>query len=79
MDATIDVGDLGDDFASSPNAFKAATTVATYAEVLRDSRFARGVDWDELLEVTDDVARELRDADFDDFSDLVYDAYRIRG
>ena len=79
MDATIDVGDLGDDFASSPNAFKAATTVATYAEVLRESRFARGIDWDELVELTDDVARELRDDDFDDFSDLVYDAYRISG
>ncbi|MDH5504556.1 MAG: von Willebrand factor type A domain-containing protein [Acidimicrobiia bacterium] len=73
------VGDLSDDFERAPKAFRAATTVAAYAEVLRESSFARGVDWSLLVEVADDVARDLRDEQFSDFSDLVYNAYRIQG
>lgn len=78
MDERFTVGDLTDDFERAPKAFKAATTVAAYAEVLRESRFARGFDWSALVEVADDVARDLRDDQFSEFSDLVYDAYRIQ-
>ena len=77
LDGRFTVGDLNDDFDRAPKAFKAATTVAAYAELLRESRFGRAIDWGHLVEVVDDVARDLRDSDFDDFSDLVYDAYRI--
>ena len=78
MDERFTVGDLTDDFDRAPMAFRAATTVAAYAEVLRESSFARGIDWSLLVEVADDVARDLRDEQFSDFSDLVYDAYRIQ-
>ena len=78
MDERFTVGDLNDNFEQAPKAFKAATTVAAYAEVLRESNFARAIDWSTLVEVADNVARDLRDDEFSDFSDLVYDAYRIQ-
>lgn len=77
MSASIDVGDLVGDFDEAPRAFKAATTVATFAEALRESRFGRDIDLGDLVDLADDVARELDDAAFDDFSDMVYDASRL--
>jgi len=79
LDRRFVVGDLTEDFESAPRAFKAATTLAAYAGVLRDSRFASGIDRSSPVEVTDDVARELRDEVFSESSDLVFDAYRIQG
>lgn len=76
---SVSVGSLNSDFDSAPKAFRAATTVAAFAEALRGSPFGRHIDWSQLVEVADDVARDLRDESFDEFSDLIYDAYRLGG
>lgn len=73
----IDVADLERSFEDAPLAFKTATTVALYAEVLRNSTFARGLSLRDLVELADDVARQADDRDFDEFADFVYDASRL--
>ena len=51
--------------------FQLAATVATYAEVLRDSYWAQGVELDAVASEADRLAELLEDADVTEFASLV--------
>ena len=74
---TIDVGDVADRFEDTPNAFQVGTTVAALGELLKDTRYADHIDWRDLVEIADDLARQFDDDHVDEFADLVYDASRL--
>lgn len=69
---------LGDRFDDANARFQLATAVAAYAEVLRESRWVRGLDLDELLDEIDRLPwRDLDDEVANEFRDLVAAATRL--
>lgn len=69
---------LSDRFTQASAEFQLASAVAAYAEVLRDSRWVRGLDLEDVLdEVAELPWRELDDEAADEFHDLVEDAVRL--
>ena len=65
-------------FKGSSAEFQLASAVAAYAEVLRDSRWVRGLDLDDVLEEVEDLPwRELDDEAANEFLDLVEEAVRL--
>lgn len=75
-DITTDL--LADRFGDANAEFQLVTSVAAYAEVLRDSRWVRGLDLDEILEEVEDLPwREIDDDAADEFLDLLEEAVRL--
>ena len=69
---------LADRFEEASAEFQLVSSVAAYAEVLRDSRWVRGLDLDEILdEVAELPWRELDDEAADEFVDLLEEAVRL--
>jgi Ca-activated chloride channel family protein len=65
-------------FAQASAEFQLAAAVAAYAEVLRDSRWVRGLDLEDVRdEVADLPRRELDDEAADEFFDLLEAAVRL--
>jgi Ca-activated chloride channel family protein len=72
------VADLAADYADLSPRFQLATTVATYAEVLRDSYWAQSLDLDTVAAEAARLADRLGDdADVAEFADLVERAASI--
>ncbi len=59
--------------------FRLATTVAAYAEVLRGSRWARGLDLGEVHDEARLLAGEIEDPDLEELVDLIDRAIRLGG
>ena len=69
---------LADRFGETSAEFQLASAVAAYAEVLRDSRWVRGLDLDDVLAEVEDLPwRELDDEAAEEFLDLVEEAVRL--
>ncbi len=69
---------LADSFTDTSPEFQLVTSVAAYAEVLRDSRWVRGLDLDEVLDEVEQLPwREIDDEAADEFMDLLEQAVRL--
>ncbi len=69
---------LADSFTDTSPEFQLVTSVAAYAEVLRDSRWVRGLDLDEVLDEVEQLPwREINDEAADEFMDLLEQAVRL--
>jgi Ca-activated chloride channel family protein len=69
---------LADHFDETAPQFQLVSAVAAYAEVLRGSRWVRGLDLGDILAELDDLPwRRLNDATADEFYDLVSRAVRL--
>jgi Ca-activated chloride channel family protein len=69
---------LSDRFTQASAEFQLASAVAAYAEVLRESRWVRGLDLEDVLdEVAELPWRELDDVAAGEFFDLVGEAARL--
>ena len=69
---------LADRYGDTSAEFQVATSVAAFAEVLRDSRWVRGLDLEDVLfEVEDLPWREIDDEAADEFFGLLEDAVRL--
>ena len=67
-------------FESADPYYRLAVVVAQYAEILRESPYARGTSLDELAEYADDLRREFPETeDVLEFAKLVERASRISG
>ncbi len=64
-------------FGTAEPRFRLATTVAAYAEVLRGSRWVRGLSLDDVYDEARFLAGDIEDADVDEFIDLVDTAARL--
>ena len=74
----IGSGLLSDRFDETPAEFQLAASVAAYAEVLRDSRWVRGLDLEDVLDEVEDLPwREIDDEAADEFMELLEDAVRL--
>mgnify|MGYP001822974687 CR=1 FL=1 len=67
---------LATSFGRSRAEFQLATTVAAYAEVLRDSRYLRGVSMDDIADVAEELPLRELGVDAEEFADLVNQALR---
>lgn len=66
---------LADRFTDASAEFQLVSAVGAYAEVLRDSRWVRGLDLDEVLDEVQDLPwRELDDEAAEEFADLLEEA-----
>ena len=81
IDEEITVGDLAGRYSQASDTFQLATTVAAYAEVLRDSRWARHFDiWDVMEEAERLASGSLRtDPDVVEFAGIVESVARLKG
>ncbi|MCP3998866.1 MAG: DUF3520 domain-containing protein [bacterium] len=78
IEGDITTGLLDDRFGETSPEFQVATSVAAYAEVLRDSRWVRGLELDEVLDEVDELPwREIDDDAADEFRDLLERAARL--
>ena len=69
---------LADRFVESSAEFQLVSAVAAYAEVLRESRWVRGLDLDEVLEEVEDLPwREIDDEAAEEFAELLEAAVRL--
>lgn len=73
----IDLRDIEADWDDTSDSFKLATTVATFAEVLRESPFADDIDLDDLAVEVDRLADRYGTDAVEEFSDLVNAAERL--
>ena len=80
IEGDITTGLLNDRFGETNPEFQVATSVAAYAEVLRDSRWVRGLELVEVLDEVDELPwREIDDDAADEFRDLLERAVRLDG
>lgn len=78
IDGEVHSGLLVDRFDDSAPEFQLATTVAAYAEVLRDSRWVRGLELDDVRDEADEIPwNDLDDESADEFRDLLETAVRL--
>ncbi len=75
IDEDIDMRDLDAGWTDTATDFRQAVVVATFAEILRDNPYADDVDLEALLEEVDDLARDIDTDEFDEFADLVAQAF----
>lgn len=69
---------LADRFVESNPEFQLVSAVAAYAEVLRDSRWVRGLDLDDVLDEVDDLPwRDIDDKAAEEFAELLEEAVRL--
>lgn len=74
----ITTGLLSDRFGQTVAEFQLLSSVAAYAEVLRDSRWVRGLDLEDVLDVVDELPwREIDDEAADEFRELLEQAVRM--
>ena len=77
IDEDIDIRDIEARWTDTPADFRQATTIATFAELLRDNPFADDVDLGDLVAEVDSLAREVDTDEFDAFADVVEEAERV--
>ncbi len=78
IEGDITTAVLSDRFGETAPEFQLVASVAAFAEVLRESRWVRGLDLDEVLDEVEDLPwREIDDDDADEFFDLVAEATRL--
>jgi len=69
---------LADRFGQTSAEFQLLSSVAAYAEVLRDSRWVRGLELEDVLDEVESLPwREIDDEAADEFLELVEDAVRL--
>jgi Ca-activated chloride channel family protein len=69
---------LADRFGQASAEFQLLSSVAAYAEVLRDSRWVRGLDLEDVLDEVEQLPwRDIDDEAADEFLDLLEDAARL--
>jgi len=69
---------LADRFVESNPEFQLVSAVAAYAEVLRDSRWVRGLGLDDVLDEVDDLPwRDIDDEAAEEFAELLEEAVRL--
>ncbi len=68
---------LANRFDAADPRFRLATTVAAYAEVLRGSRWVRGLALEDVQAEAELLVREIEDPDAEEFADLVERAIRL--
>ncbi|MFC2177192.1 von Willebrand factor type A domain-containing protein [Actinomycetota bacterium] len=68
---------LATSFGRTEPEFQLAATVAAYAEVLRGSRYMRGISLDEIADVANELPLRELSSDADEFIDLVERAEKI--
>ncbi len=69
---------LADRFGQTSAEFQLLSSVAAYAEVLRDSRWVRGLELEDVLEEVESLPwREIDDEAADEFLELLEDAVRL--
>lgn len=78
IDEDIDMRDIEERWTSTPDDFKQATVVASFAEILRDNPYADDVDLGDLADEVDALSRDIDTDDFDEFADMVEQAQRLR-
>lgn len=71
IDEDIDLRDIEERWADTPDDFQLATVVATFSEKLRDNPFADDVDMDDLSDEADRLADEMDLDAVDDLADLI--------
>ncbi|MCP4966325.1 MAG: DUF3520 domain-containing protein [bacterium] len=78
IEGTVGTGLLSDSFADTSPEFQLVSSVAAYAEVLRDSRWVRGLDLDEVLDEVEQLPwRDIEDDAAEEFADLLEQAVRL--
>ena len=76
IDRTIRVDDLERSWRRASHSLRLAAVVAEFAEILRNSYWARDASFEELLQRTEDLEDELRDSDVSELVDLMIQAAR---
>ncbi|MEM1332206.1 MAG: von Willebrand factor type A domain-containing protein [Actinomycetota bacterium] len=71
IDDDIDMRDIEPEWSRTPDDFQVATVVATFAEKLRDNRYADDVDIDDLSEEAERLADRMRTDEVDELADLI--------
>jgi Ca-activated chloride channel family protein len=78
IEGNVGTGLLSDSFADTDAEFQLVSSVAAYAEVLRESRWVRGLDLDEILDEVEQLPwREIDDEAADEFVHLLERAVRL--
>lgn len=77
IDEDIDLRDIEERWANTPDDFQLATVVATLAEKLRDNPYADDVDVDDLAEEAERLADTYRTDSVDELADLVARVARL--
>ena len=78
IEGNVTTGLLAESFGDTSPEFQLVSAVAAYAEVLRESRWVRGVDLDEILDEVDQLPwRDIDDDAADEFMDLLEQAVRL--
>ncbi len=75
----IDLFAMGDDFASTGTDFRLAAAVAGFAEILRESPYARSYTLADVSREAQELATIYRRPDVDEFAQLAADAARLSG
>jgi len=71
IDEDIDLRDIEPDWADTDTSLQLATVVAAYAEILRNSPYADGIDLDDVAVEADRLADETNDRDVAELADLI--------
>ena len=71
IDDDIDMRDIEPEWNDTADGFQVAVVAATFAEKLRDNRYADEVDIDDLAEEADRLADRLDIDEVDDLADLI--------
>jgi Ca-activated chloride channel family protein len=80
IDGTVHAGLLADRFTDSNGGFQVAATVAAYAEVLRDSRWVRSLDLEDVLDEADRIEwGDVAGHEGAEFHELLERAVRLSG
>jgi len=77
IDEDIDLRMIEASWSDTSDSFKLAVSVATFAEVLRDSPFADDIDLRDLEDEVEDLADRTNDRDIEELADLVRTAERL--
>ena len=73
-DITLDL--IADRWDDADPRFRLAATVAAFAEQIREGRFARGFDLNDVYDEIDAISNELDDPDVSEFREIVRDFIR---
>jgi Ca-activated chloride channel family protein len=77
IDEDIDLRDIEERWANTPDDFQLAAVVATLAEKLRNNPYADDVDVDDLADEAKRLADEIRTDDVDELADLIRQAAEL--
>lgn len=78
IEGDVNAALLANRFTESSAEFQLVAAVAAYAEILRDSRWMRGLDLDEVLQEVEDLPwREIDDEAAEEFAELLEAAVRL--